>query len=127
MVRDEPKLDWLISDLDTEDEVTKRALELLEREVHNAWASFLDSEKGRMIAWVILDKCHVLSSTYTGNASSNFLEGERHVGLRLLKEHILPFGPRVMAQMMEEADDRFERLMQVAVDEQGSRRATDDD
>jgi len=125
MVQQEPKLDWLVNDLDPEDDVQRRALELLEREIHNAWAAFLSTEEGRMVAWTILDKCHVLSTTYTGNASSNFLEGERHVGLRLLKEHVLTLGPRILAQMMEEADDRFDRLMNTAVDEMNQRRKDD--
>lgn len=111
---DIPKLPWLFDDLDLSDEVNAAFVELFEREMANAWAKFLDSEEGRMIAWSILDKCHVFSSTYTGNAGSNFLEGERSVGLKLLKEHVLPFGPYALAQMMTEASDRFDRLMALA-------------
>lgn len=108
------KLPWISDDVADGDAVDKRTIELYDREVQNAWASLLDSEGGRLIAWAILDKCHVFSSTYTGTAASHFLEGERSVGLKVMKEHILPFGPRVLAQLMEEAEDRFDRLRVVA-------------
>lgn len=112
-----PKLDWLADDMDEQDAVTARVLELHEREVQNAWAGLLSSEAGRLIAWTILDHCHVFSTTYTGNAASNFLEGERSVGLKILKGHVLPNGPQILADMMVEADDRHDRLMSQAIAE----------
>jgi hypothetical protein len=110
---EKPTLSWLSDDVERND-VDERVLELYRRELINAWAGLLSSDEGRLIAWSILDKCHVFSSTYTGNAASNFLEGERNVGLKVLKEHILPLGPQTLATMMEEAEDRFDRLRAVA-------------
>lgn len=120
------KLPWLVDDLDAADKVEARVAELYERELHNAWAGLVASPEGRLIAWAVLDKCHVFSSTYTGTAASHFLEGERSVGLKILKEHLLPLGPRLLAQLMEEAEDRFDRLRAVA-EAQVAKELTDDD
>lgn len=117
MTPDIPSLGWLADDMDEQDALSKRVLELHEREVQNAWASLLSTESGRMVAWTILDHCHVFSTTYTGNAASNFLEGERSVGLKILKGQILPNGPHLLADMMVEADDRHDRLMSQAMAE----------
>ena len=117
MTPDIPSLGWLADDMDEQDALTRRVLELHEREVQNAWASLLSTESGRMVAWTILDHCHVFSTTYTGNAASNFLEGERSVGLKILKGQILPNGPHLLADMMVEADDRHDRLLAQAMAE----------
>jgi hypothetical protein len=117
MTPDIPSLGWLADDMDEQDALTRRVLDLHEREVQNAWASLLSTESGRMVAWTILDHCHVFSTTYTGNAASNFLEGERSVGLKILKGQILPNGPHLLADMMVEADDRHDRLLAQAMAE----------
>lgn len=115
MIEHAPAMSWMQDDLDRGDKIAVVANDLLEREIESAWASMLGTEAGRMIAWSILDKCHVFSSTYTGNAGSNFLEGERSVGLKVLKQHVLPFGSHVLSDMMEEAAARHDRLMNVAM------------
>lgn len=102
------------SALNPQDAIEQRLAELIEREIQNAWAALLQTEAGRLIAWSILAECHVFSSTYTGNAASTFLEGERNVGLKILNGQILPNGPHLLAEMMTEADHRYERLMAVA-------------
>lgn len=117
MTPDIPSLGWLADDMDEQDALTRRVLDLHEREIQNAWASLLSTESGRMVAWTILDHCHVFSTTYTGNAASNFLEGERSVGLKILKGQILPNGPRLLSDMMVEADDRHDRLLAQAMAE----------
>jgi len=117
MTPDIPSLGWLADDMDEQDALTRRVLDPHEREVQNAWASLLSTESGRMVAWTILDHCHVFSTTYTGNAASNFLEGERSVGLKILKGQILPNGPHLLADMMVEADDRHDRLLAQAMAE----------
>lgn len=108
-------LEYLRGAMDTTDPIEAYILEQLDREVSTAWAKLLATEEGRLIAWTILDKCHVFSSTYTGNAASNFLEGERNVGLKILQEHVLPFGPHALADMMQEAEDRYTRLQMAAL------------
>lgn len=100
--------------IDSGDAIERRFLELLQRETQNAWAALLQTPAGRLIAWSILADCHVFSSTYTGNAAQAFLEGERNVGLKILNGQILPNGPHLLAEMMTEADHRYERLMAVA-------------
>lgn len=110
-----PVISWMQDDTDRSDMLAAATGALVDREIEAAWASMLKTEAGRLIAWSILDKCHVFSSTYTGNAGSNFLEGERAVGLKVLKQHIIPFGPHVLAEMMAEASDRHDRLWAVAI------------
>jgi len=100
--------------MDGDEAIERRFMDLMQRETQNAWAALLQTEAGRLIAWSILADCHVFSSTYTGNAAQAFLEGERNVGLKILNGQILPNGPHLLAEMMTEADHRFERLMAVA-------------
>jgi hypothetical protein len=113
-MRDLPTIDWLSDDMDDTDAVDRRCLELIERETQNAWAALLDTEQGRLIAWSILDHTHIFSSSFTGNANQAFLEGERSVGLKILKGHILPNGNHLIGEMMDEASARHDRLMLVA-------------
>jgi len=109
-----PDIDWLGDDRDHADAVGERFEELYAREVQNAWAALLQTDQGRLIAWSILDECHVFSTTYTGNAASAFLEGERSVGLKILKGQIFPNGNHILGEMMDEASARHDRLMAVA-------------
>ena len=104
-----PEVEWLVDEMDPANDVSARFMELDARSIFNAWAGLLDTAEGRHIAWSMLDHCHVFSSSYTGNAASNFLEGERSVGLKILRDHILPHGPQVLATMMIEAQDRFDQ------------------
>ena|SRR6056297_55139 len=114
-MRDMPTLDWMLDDQDpATDPVEERYQELAERRIHNAWAWLLSSEEGRLVAWTILDHCHVFSTTFTGNASSTFLEGERSVGLKVLKGHILPQGNHLLGVLMDEAEARHHELMAAA-------------
>lgn len=110
---DTPILGWLNDELG-DDGIDQRIQELYDREIHNAWASLMETEGGRLIAWSILDKCHVFSTTYARSADTHFLEGERSVGLKVMKEHILPLGTANLAVIMEEAQDRIDRLRAVA-------------
>lgn len=113
-MRNIPSLDWLSDDIIGSDAVEARCLELIDRELQNAWAALLQSEQGRLIAWSILDHCHVFSSSFTGNANQAFLEGERSIGLKILKGHVLPNGNHLIGDMMDEASARHGRLMLVA-------------
>lgn len=108
------KTEWLVDDLDKTDEINQTTADLIQHETEEAWAKMLQTEAGRLIAWSILDNCHVFSTTYTGNAAQNFLEGERSVGLKILKGFILPQGNHLLGDMMDEASARFDRLSAVA-------------
>ena len=107
-------LDWLRDDAPAGDPVYERAAEMHERKVFNAWAWLMQQEQGRLIAWWLIDRCHVLGSRYTGNAAQAFLEGERNVGLTILKEFLLPNEAGALGVLMAEAEDRFDHLMAVA-------------
>lgn len=83
---------------------------LLDEEVARAWASLVAIPAGRLVVWSMLEKCHLFESTFTGNSGSNFMEGERNVGLRLLNEHILPNGIHAFTDILHDADERAQRL-----------------
>lgn len=87
-------------------EVEKR----LDSFMSEAWVDVLSTERGRMVIWSILSHCHVFESTYTGNAASNFLEGERNVGLHILNDHVFPNDPMLLTQMMQEAGNREDQI-----------------
>lgn len=123
-MRDLPEMPFLMDEFDARDAVEERARDLYERRLRNAWAKVLDDPDGRLVAWSILDHCHVFGSTYTGNAASNFLEGERNVGLKILRDHVFPHGHQTLGMLMEEADHRHSELMAIA--EQQVNGETDD-
>lgn len=85
--------------------------ELLQRDIDIVWGELLRAPAGRLILWSILEKCHLFETTYTGNAASNFLEGERSVGLKILQERVFPLGMDIYTSMLLEAEAREKRLM----------------
>lgn len=95
------------------DEVQAR----LEADIQLAWEGLLAQEAGRLIVWSILEKCHLFDTTYTGNAASNFLEGERSIGLKLLQEFILPLGIKKFTRILEEAEEREDRIRRALEEE----------
>jgi len=113
-MRDLPSMEYLMDEFSPADPVDERYAELYERRLRNAWAKTLDDPDGRFLVWSLLDRCHVFSSTYTGNAASNFLEGERNIGLQILREHVFPQGHQTLGVLMEEADHRHSELMAAA-------------
>ena len=88
----------------------EKVQELLDGELQRAWAALLAHPGGKLIIWDILEMCGIYRSTYTGNAQSNFLEGERNIGLRIMNERILPNGVQAYCDILLEADARNERL-----------------
>lgn len=82
----------------------------LASELRTAWDAQLATEAGRLVIWSILAKCHLFETTYTGNALSNFLEGERSIGLHILADHVMPQGARFFSDMMIENERRMQRL-----------------
>lgn len=110
-----PELDWIGDDMDVDAEIGERYQELMDRQVANAFASILSSPEGRLAIWWLLDQCHVFSSTYTGNSAAAFLEGERNVGLKILKGHIFPNGHQVFGHITEEAEALHLSLLNTAI------------
>lgn len=78
----------------------------MDERLNTYWLKMLDTEAGRAIAFDLLERCHVFRSSYTGNADTNFREGERNVGLHLLNTRILPNGASYLTRIIEEAADR---------------------
>lgn len=61
-----------------------------------------EDEKGRRIAWWLLEEAHVFRTSMTGNSQTFFLEGERNVGLKVL-DKIMSLSPASFAVMQKEA------------------------
>lgn len=56
-----------------------------ERELSDV-RSILSTKQGRRFWWRYLAKCKIFQSTFTGNNTTFFNEGERNVGLQLLAD-----------------------------------------
>lgn len=80
--------------------------DVLERD----WAALLSTRGGRRVMWDILGRCGIFRSSYRGNADTNFLEGERNIGLGLLNDRIHPNGAHMFGQMMTENAEWMERI-----------------
>ncbi|MEM8839678.1 MAG: hypothetical protein AAGE89_16425 [Pseudomonadota bacterium] len=89
----------------------------LEADIQLAWQGLLAQEAGRLIVWSILEKCHLFETTYTGNAASNFLEGERSIGLKILQDYVLPAGMTKFTKILEEAEEREARIARALEEE----------
>lgn len=61
-----------------------------------------DDEKGRRIAWWLLEETHVFRTSMTGNSQTFFLEGERNIGLKVL-DRLMTISPSAFALMQAEA------------------------
>ena len=97
----------------------EKVQEQIERDLRAAWGHMLNTPAGRLVVWSILEKCHIFHSTYTGNADTNFREGERSVGLKILNDHIFPLGTEYLGDMMSQNAARIEQIeMAIAEEEQ---------
>ena len=43
----------------------------------------LHEDKGKRLVWWLLEQTHVFQSSFTGNSTTFFMEGERNIGLKL--------------------------------------------
>ncbi len=83
----------------TDKEMKARYREEHEDRVRDLGA-ILRSPEGKRYMWWMLETCHMFASTFTGNSTGNFMEGERNVGLRIFKD-ILKIDPKLMGQMAQ--------------------------
>lgn len=90
--------------------LAQKMQEQLDTEISLAWASLLNTEAGRLVIWSILDVTHQFSSSYTGDQMTNFLEGERNVGLKILNDFVFPHGIQPYTDLLLEADERSARI-----------------
>ena len=58
----------------------------------------------RILSWLLLDLCGVLSRSYAGEQGTFFNEGRRHVGLQLI-DSLEEIDPALPARLLR-ADDR---------------------
>ena len=74
------------------------------REEHNDrvrdMEKILRTPEGKRYFWYLLETCHMFTSTFTGNSTGNFMEGERNVGLRVFND-VLKVDPKLMGQMAQ--------------------------
>lgn len=72
-------------------------------------AFILDSQQGRRFFWRLLTMAGVYRSSFTGDSRTFFREGERNIGLQVLRD-IHEIDPNIMARMVEEnRDDRTDK------------------
>ena len=78
-----------------------------ERELE-ALRNILSTYDGRAFLWRLLEECGIYTSSFTGNSTTFFNEGKRHVGLWTLNE-IMDVNPNSYQQMRVEAVERNKR------------------
>ncbi len=65
----------------------QQAKKLTQREYDQLLTSFgdvFDTEAGKRVLWFILSECHIYQTSFTGNSTTFFREGERQIGLKVL-------------------------------------------
>ncbi len=91
-------------DASNEAQVKERELQAYRREKDNreVIATLLSSPQGRNWMWSVMSGCHVFETIAPGDpAVTNYLLGERNIGLRLLQE-VTVSSPDALIQMMRE-------------------------
>lgn len=68
----------------------------------------LSTYAGRAFIWRMLAQCGVYKTSFTGNSTTFFNEGKRHIGLWLLDE-VFSADKFIFTKMQNEAEDRGER------------------
>lgn len=86
------------------DEQLNVALQKLYRDEHEDrvrdLGALLRMPEGKRYFWWLLESVHMFSTTFTGNSTGAFKEGERNVGLRIFND-ILKLDPKLMGQMAQ--------------------------
>lgn len=77
-----------MSEIDDQDKIKRReSLDNISRRRELADVAFvLNSLEGRRFFWRMLINCGIFKSSFTGNNTTFFNEGERNVGLTLLAD-----------------------------------------
>lgn len=70
-------------------------------ELRNHFTNVLQSDSGRAVLWWLLSQCKVFSGTMTGNAWSNYNEGQRSIGLMLINE-VVAADPKQWIELQRE-------------------------
>lgn len=69
----------------------------------------LQTPEGKRYFWWLLERTHMFTSTFTGNSTGHFLEGERNIGLMVFKD-ILKVSPKLMGQMAQSHAAKIQSL-----------------
>lgn len=69
-------------------------------ELINAVQDILRTDHGKLFLWWLLGRTHVFQSSFTGNARTFFLEGERNIGLQLYNL-LLQAEPRAVQELID--------------------------
>lgn len=65
-------------------------------------ASILTTEEGRRFYWRVMVRCGLFKSSFTGNNTTFFNEGERNIGLMLIAD-LNEAAPQAYLQMLQES------------------------
>lgn len=92
-------------DLDNERVIRRKESldKIRERERLEGLARILATPDGRKLHWDIFKRCHMFETSFTGNNTTFFNEGERNVALRLLAD-IMQIAPLAFIEMWKEGN-----------------------
>ncbi len=62
----------------------RQSADRAETKRHNALRTVMATNQGRRYVWWLLDQCGVFRTSFTGNSTTFFNEGQRNVGLILM-------------------------------------------
>lgn len=79
----DPALNALFGDDLKAHDKTRRMSDEQHRELLAAMQGLVGNAAGQRFLWWLLEQTHVFQSSFTGNSTTFFLEGERNVGLKL--------------------------------------------
>lgn len=83
----------------------KTKAQLIRERETEALRSILSTFDGRAFLWRLLEECGIYTSSFTGNSTTFFNEGKRHIGLWTLNE-IMEVDPNAYMKMKVEAVER---------------------
>ena len=94
-------------DLDDPKKVKRKEIEeRLERRQELADVAWvLSTEPGRRFYWRVMNKCGLFKSSFTGNNTTFFNEGERNIGLLLMAD-LNAAHPEAYLQMLKESQQK---------------------
>ena len=91
-------------------QAAKKAAKLTEYQQDRLTAAFkalLQTQEGMTVFWWLLGRTHVFQSSFTGNSSTFFLEGERNVGLQIYNQ-LMAADPYALQKLIDHRKKREE-------------------
>lgn len=84
MLQDDPAMLELFGEDIAAREESQRATKREQEMLLESFGDVFDTEAGKRVFWWLLSACHLYRSSFTGNSSTFFREGERNIGLKAL-------------------------------------------